>query len=173
MRPVDIPSSNDLVVASTRDRGEATVGLGSRLFALTYDWLMASSQRAGLGQIRSGLLAEATGVSDQPLAAREISRVLKSGGRLLLIEPVRSGDENLARRQDRLNWLIRIIAGCECNRPTLQALQRGGFAIDHLVNGHYRSHTPGCGPSSVLPPTRSTHTSSSPDLDPLPIGGTT
>src|SRR5947209_41823 len=75
------------------------------------------------------------GVDDQPRAVREIRRVLKPGGRLLLVEHVRSDDAAVARRQDRINWLNRLVVGCDCNRPTLETLQRGGFVIDDLVHG--------------------------------------
>lgn len=75
------------------------------------------------------------GVDDQPRAAREIRRVLKPGGRLLLIEHVRSRDASVARKQDRLSWLTRGVVGCECNRPTRQTLERGGFELVGLVDG--------------------------------------
>jgi len=75
------------------------------------------------------------GVEDQPRAVREMRRVLKPGGHLLFIEHVRSVSEALARRQDRLNWINRAVAGCDCNRPTLQTLQRSGLLIDDLADG--------------------------------------
>lgn len=74
------------------------------------------------------------GVSDQPRAAREIHRVLKPGGRLLFIEHVRAADERLARRQDRLNSLNRILSDCDCNRPTRRTLERSGFRIDDIAD---------------------------------------
>lgn len=186
------------------------MGLRNRLFALTYDRQMAGTEKAGLRDLRSRLVAgaaghvlevgagtglnlpfygaavsgltltepdpsmlrrlqcavgragrpatvlrapaedlpfeEATfdvvvstlvlcGVEDQPRAVREMRRVLKPGGHLLFIEHVRSGSEALARRQDRLNWLNRAVAGCDCNRPTLQTLQHGAFTIDDLADG--------------------------------------
>ncbi|HEY3485677.1 MAG TPA: class I SAM-dependent methyltransferase, partial [Ilumatobacteraceae bacterium] len=58
------------------------------------------------------------GVDDQFLAVREIRRVLRPAGRLLFIEHVRSDDAVLARQQDRCNWISRLTAGCDCNRPT-------------------------------------------------------
>ena len=88
----------------------------------------ADLDRVGVGRVLCG-------VPDQPRAAREIGRVLKPGGRLLFAEHVRSDSQGLARRQDRLNWLNRLVAGCDCNRPTLQTLQRGDFVIDDVVDG--------------------------------------
>jgi ubiquinone/menaquinone biosynthesis C-methylase UbiE len=186
------------------------MGLRSRLFALTYNRLMASGERAGLADIRAALLGEASGdvlevgagtglnlrhytgkvrtltatepdasmlrrfqrvagrapqltrvlrapaedlpfddatfdtvvstlvlcgVDDQPRSVREIRRVLKPGGVLLLVEHVRSNDPALARRQDRMNGVNRMLVGCDCNRPTLTTLERGGFVIDDLVHG--------------------------------------
>jgi ubiquinone/menaquinone biosynthesis C-methylase UbiE len=186
------------------------MGLRNQLFALLYDRMMESGERAGLGEIRSALLAGASGevleigagtgrnlgyypdavttitvtepdpsmlrrlehavaafhrpvtilrapaedlpfddqsfdtvvstlvlcgVDDQPRAVREIRRVLRPGGHLLLVEHVRSDEAALARRQDRINPLTRRIVGCDCNRPTRHTLSRAGFAVDALVPG--------------------------------------
>ena len=186
------------------------MGLRSRLFALTYNRLMASGEKAGLAGIRATVIAGASGdvlevgagtglnlrhyagevstltvtepdasmlrrlervagrtapsttilrapaedlpfedatfdtvvstlvlcgVDDQPRAVREIRRVLKPGGRLLFVEHVRSDDAAVARRQDRINWLNRLVVGCDCNRPTLETLERGGFVIDDVIHG--------------------------------------
>jgi ubiquinone/menaquinone biosynthesis C-methylase UbiE len=72
------------------------------------------------------------GVDDQPWALGELRRVLKPGGKLLFIEHVRSDDPGLARWQDRLNGLNRFVAGCECNRPTLDRIKAAGFEVDEL-----------------------------------------
>jgi ubiquinone/menaquinone biosynthesis C-methylase UbiE len=69
------------------------------------------------------------GVDDQPRALRELRRVLRPGGRLLLIEHVRSGDPGIARLQDRLNWLNRLVVCCDCNRPTLDSIRSAGFTV--------------------------------------------
>ncbi|MDP1803977.1 MAG: class I SAM-dependent methyltransferase [Acidimicrobiales bacterium] len=75
------------------------------------------------------------GVDDQPRTVREIRRVLRPGGRFLFIEHVRSDDDKLARRQDRINWFNRLTTSCDCNRPTLRTLQQGGRVVEDVVHG--------------------------------------
>lgn len=72
------------------------------------------------------------GVDDQARSVREIRRVLKPGGRLLFLEHVRSDDPALARFQDRMNWLNRLVVLCDCNRPTLSTIEAAGFTVSQL-----------------------------------------
>jgi len=72
------------------------------------------------------------GVDDQPRALRELRRVLRPGGQFLFLEHLRSDDPRLARLQDRMNWLNRLVVCCDCNRPTLTSMQDAGFTVTHL-----------------------------------------
>jgi len=81
-------------------------------------------------------------VDDQPRAVGELWRVLRPGGRLLFVEHLRAEDERVARMQDRMNWLNRVVVCCDCNRPTLDTLCAAGFTIDRVV----RTELPGAPP---------------------------
>ena len=76
------------------------------------------------------------GVSDQPRALRQLRRVLRPGGQLLFIEHIRSDDRQLARHQDRMNWMCQLVVCCDCNRPTLTSIEEAGFTVtdvEHLT----------------------------------------
>jgi ubiquinone/menaquinone biosynthesis C-methylase UbiE len=73
-------------------------------------------------------------IADVGAALREIRRVLRTGGKLLLFEHGRSGDPRIARWQDRLNPLQRVIAcGCNLNRPMDRLVANSGFCVDRLA----------------------------------------
>lgn len=69
-----------------------------------------------------------------PLAGfREIRRVLKREGQLLLLEHVRAPAPAIARLQDRLTPLwSRIAGGCRLNRSTLAAVREAGFTPERV-----------------------------------------
>jgi len=72
-------------------------------------------------------------VADQPRTLREIRRVLRPDGTLLFIEHVRADEPKLAKRQDRMNGINRIVAhGCNCNRRTVEGIEAAGFSVTEL-----------------------------------------
>jgi SAM-dependent methyltransferase len=75
------------------------------------------------------------GVDDQPRSLRELRRVVRPGGRLLFMEAVRADDPALARKQDRMNGINRLVARCDCNRPTLSSIEAAGFEVTELRHG--------------------------------------
>jgi len=72
-------------------------------------------------------------VADPHEALSEVRRVLKSKGRLLFIEHVRSDDPKLAGWQDRLRrpWAW-FGCGCQCNRRTVDHIRAAGFSLAEL-----------------------------------------
>ena len=72
-------------------------------------------------------------VQDPHAAVDEIRRVLRPGGRLLILEHVRAADPRLARWQHRTAGIwSRLGGGCRPDRDTVGLLTRAGFDIGVL-----------------------------------------
>jgi len=66
-------------------------------------------------------------------ALRGMSRVLRSGGRLIFCEHGAAPDAGVRRWQDRINPLWkRIAGGCNVNRAIPELIEVGGFRIDNF-----------------------------------------
>ena len=65
----------------------------------------------------------------------ELYRVLKPGGRLLMLEHVRSGNSLVAFQQDMMNLAMRFL-GSDVNRDTVGAVRDAGFVIDRIRSAY-------------------------------------
>jgi ubiquinone/menaquinone biosynthesis C-methylase UbiE len=89
-------------------------------------------------------------VGDQARALAELGRVLRPGGTLLFIEHVRSESPRLARWQERLNPLQRVIGyGCNCNRATVDNARTAGFKVTELAHDELHKVPPWVRPLTV------------------------
>lgn len=72
-------------------------------------------------------------IPDPVAALREVRRVLRPEGAYLFLEHGRSNDPRVARWQDRLNPIQRVVAcGCNINRPIDGLVREGGLVLARL-----------------------------------------
>lgn len=73
---------------------------------------------------------------------RELGRVVRPGGQILLLEHVRVEHPGLGRLMDALNPLVVRLIGANINRPTVGNVRAAGLAVEQVTNlgmrGMYR-----------------------------------
>jgi SAM-dependent methyltransferase len=72
-------------------------------------------------------------IPDVQAALRELKRVLRPCGKLFFLEHGRSPNPGVARWQDRLTPINKLVGGgCHLNRPIADLLRDAGFCLDAL-----------------------------------------
>ncbi len=84
------------------------------------------------------------GVDDQPRALREIRRVLRPRAACSSSSTCVPTDPKLAKKQDRMNGINRLVVCCDCNRPTLDTIREAGFAVTSLEHTTCRRRQASC-----------------------------
>ena len=69
-------------------------------------------------------------VPDPVLGLRELSRVVRPGGQVLLLEHMRSANPVLGALMDALNPLVVRVMGANVNRRTVENVQKAGLHIE-------------------------------------------
>lgn len=75
-------------------------------------------------------------VPDPILGFMEVLRVVKPGGKVVLMEHVRSEKLLLGLLMDLMNPIMRTMMGSNMNRRTVENVRRSGLEIDYVENLH-------------------------------------
>lgn len=73
-------------------------------------------------------------VPDPVLGLQELGRVVKPGGRILLLEHVRSHRPLLGAFMDLLNPLVVRLIGANVNRRTVETVRRSGLVLQEAID---------------------------------------
>ncbi|MGF7185262.1 ubiquinone/menaquinone biosynthesis C-methylase UbiE [Desulfitispora alkaliphila] len=73
-------------------------------------------------------------VPNPVLGFKELGRVCKQGGKIILIEHVRSENLVLGETMDLLNSLTRLLVGVNINRRTVENLEKANLRVEQVDN---------------------------------------
>lgn len=77
-------------------------------------------------------------IPDPIKGLKEIKRVCKPGGKVLLLEHVRSENPVIGKIMDILDPITVRLVGSHINRRTIENIEKAGLRITHLEDHYYR-----------------------------------
>jgi len=148
------PGVTDVVVvepSGAMSRRAAGRVVAARRRGVDVAWLRAVAEQLPLGAATVDTVLCSLvlcSVDDPARALREVRRVLRPGGQLLVLEHVRAATgTRLAAVQDRLDpWWGRFAGGCHVARQTREVLREAGFDDSGVADLPLRPALPVCRP---------------------------
>ncbi len=134
----NFPPHRDIVAIDVNVEALSRASDRSKLYDGTLRLMEADVQKLPFENASFDTIATASTFCSVPNPAQglsELYRVLKPGGRLLMLEHVRSGIALIALEQDMMNLAMRYL-GSDVNRDTVGPVRDAGFVIDRIRSAY-------------------------------------